>query len=92
MAQGGTARLCRTTSISKIEDPNQWLSLGSPVSAVFGNNTIAGIAGFYNIDDKRYHVIVGTTGGKVHDIYWKSDTVGVEANNVYQVYSLAIIL
>jgi hypothetical protein len=50
-----------------------------PVS--FDPNTIVAVSGFYNRDERRHFVIVGTTLGRIHEIFWKSDTVGVEGHD-----------
>ena len=50
-----------------------------PVS--FSPGSIVSVAAFYNSNDQRHIVIVGTTGGKIHEIFWKSDTVGVEGHD-----------
>ena len=50
-------------------------------SVSFNQNTIAAVSGFYNSDDQRHVVVVGTTGGKIHEIFWKSDTVGIEGQD-----------
>ncbi len=48
----------------------------------FAPGTIVSIAGFYNSSDQRHIVIVGTNDGKVHQIFWKSDTVGIEIHGI----------
>jgi len=47
----------------------------------FGNNGIASVATLYNSDQGRHIVIVGKTNGKVHEIFWKPDTVGIEGHD-----------
>jgi hypothetical protein len=47
----------------------------------FPRSTIAGVAGFYNSDAQRYIVIVCTAEGKIHEIFWKADTVGIEGHD-----------
>jgi hypothetical protein len=47
----------------------------------FAPNSIVGLCAFYNIDDRRHIVLVGTAAGKVHEIFWKADTVGVEGHD-----------
>ena len=54
-----------------------------PVS--FSAGSIVSVSGFYSADDQRRIVIVGTTDGKVHEIFWKSDTVGIEGHDVLPV-------
>jgi hypothetical protein len=44
----------------------------------FAPGTIVAASALYNPDDQRHLVVVETTAGKVHEIFWKSDTVGVE--------------
>lgn len=55
-------------------------TIGQGVLIQLGANSIVGVTGFYNIDDKRHIVVVGTTNGRVHEIFWKSD-----AQNMMQV-------
>lgn len=50
-----------------------------PVS--FGAGGIASVASIYNSDQNRHLVIVGRTNGKVHEIFWKPDTVGIEGHD-----------
>jgi hypothetical protein len=50
-----------------------------PVNLTSGS--IVSVSGFYNSDDRRHFVIVGTRGGGVHEIFWKSDTPGIEGHN-----------
>ncbi len=47
----------------------------------FGANRIAAVAGLYDIHQHRHFVFVGTTLGKVHEVFWKADTVGIEGND-----------
>jgi Astacin (Peptidase family M12A) len=47
----------------------------------FGSGNIVSVSGFYQIHDQLHHMIVGTTNGKIHDIYWKSGQVGIEGND-----------
>ena len=47
----------------------------------FGANGIASVASLYNSDQQRHLVIVGKTNGKVHEIFWKPDTVGIEGHD-----------
>jgi hypothetical protein len=50
-----------------------------PVS--FSPGTIAAVSGLYNSDQQRHVVVVGTSAGKVHEIFWKADTVGIEGHD-----------
>jgi hypothetical protein len=50
-----------------------------PVS--FRAGTIASVGSMYNVDRQRHLVVVGTTAGKVHEIFWKPDTVGIEGHD-----------
>lgn len=47
----------------------------------FSPGTIVAVAGLYNNSDQRHVVLVGTTAGKVHEIFWKADTVGIEGHD-----------
>jgi hypothetical protein len=47
----------------------------------FATNSIVGVAGLYDTDQQRYVAIVGTNAGKVREIFWKSDTVGIEGTD-----------
>ena len=47
----------------------------------FAPGSIVDIAALYNPDDRRHLVVVATTAGKIHEIFWKSDTVGVEGHD-----------
>ena len=47
----------------------------------FGNGTIVSVASMYNSDQQRHLVIVGKVNGKVHEIFWKPDTVGIEGHD-----------
>jgi hypothetical protein len=47
----------------------------------FGAGTIVSVASLYNSDQQRHVVVVGTTAGKVHEIFWKADTVGIEGHD-----------
>jgi hypothetical protein len=47
----------------------------------FDPGTIGSVATIYNIDQQRHIVLVGTTAGKVHEIFWKPDTVGIEGDD-----------
>jgi hypothetical protein len=48
---------------------------------VFGPGAIVGVAAFYNPHQKRHVAVVATTAGRLHEIYWKADTVGVEGHD-----------
>ncbi len=47
----------------------------------FGAGKIAAVSGLYDNNQQRHIVVVGTTAGKVHEIFWKADTVGVEGHD-----------
>ena len=47
----------------------------------FAAGSIIGVTAFYNSDQQRYVVVVATSAGKLHEIFWKSDTVGVEGHD-----------
>jgi hypothetical protein len=47
----------------------------------FAPGSIVGVAGFYNSDQQRYVVVVATSAGKLHEIFWKDNTVGVEGHD-----------
>src|SRR6266567_2789675 len=47
----------------------------------FAPGSIVGVTGFYNSDQRRYVVVVGTRAGKLHEIFWKDDTIGVEGHD-----------
>jgi hypothetical protein len=47
----------------------------------FAANSIVGVAGLYDSTQQRHIAIVGTSAGKVHEIFWKADTVGVEGHD-----------
>ncbi len=47
----------------------------------FAPASIVGVTAFYNTDQHRYVVVVGTTAGILHEIFWKDDTVGVEGHD-----------
>jgi hypothetical protein len=57
-----------------------------PVS--FGLGSIVAVSGFYDSDKQRYVVVVGTSDGKVHQVYWKALTVGIEARRVVAQFSV----
>jgi len=56
-----------------------------PVS--FGSGSIVAVSGFYDANKQRYVVVVGTTDGKVHQVYWKATTVGIEAHSTVTQFS-----
>ncbi len=56
-----------------------------PVS--FDPNSIVAVSGFYDSNKQRHVVIVGTTDGKVHQVYWKATTVGIEASSTVTQFS-----
>jgi hypothetical protein len=47
----------------------------------FTTGTIVSVGTIYNSDQQRHIVLVGTTAGKVREIFWKSDTVGIEGQD-----------
>jgi hypothetical protein len=47
----------------------------------FGPNRIAAVAGLYDNNQQRHLVFVATTFGKVHEIFWKADTAGIEGDD-----------
>jgi len=47
----------------------------------FSPGTVVAVSGLYNSDQQRHVVVVGTTAGRVHEIFWKADTVGVEGHD-----------
>ena len=47
----------------------------------FGNGAIVSVASLFNSDQQRHVVMVGKTNGKVHEIFWKPDTVGIEGHD-----------
>jgi Kelch motif len=47
----------------------------------FTANSIVGVTGLYDTDQRRFIVVVGTKAGKVHEIFWKADTVGIEGHD-----------
>ena len=48
----------------------------------FGAGSIVSVSGFYDSDRKRYVIAVGTSDGTVHQVYWKTSTVGIEAHSI----------
>jgi hypothetical protein len=47
----------------------------------FATNSIVAVAGLYDTNQQRHLVVVGTNAGKLHEIFWKADTVGVEGHD-----------
>jgi Common central domain of tyrosinase len=47
----------------------------------FSPGSIVGVAALYDSDQQRYVVVVGTSAGRLHEIYWKADTVGIEGHD-----------
>lgn len=47
----------------------------------FAAGSIVGVTAFYNSDQQRYVVVVATSAGKLHEIFWKTDTVGIEGHD-----------
>jgi hypothetical protein len=47
----------------------------------FGAGTLVSVASMYNSDQNRHLVLVGKKDGKVHEIFWKPETVGVEGHD-----------
>jgi hypothetical protein len=56
-----------------------------PVS--FGSGSIVAVSGFYDANNQRHVVVVGTTDGKIHQVYWKAATVGIEAHSIVRQFS-----
>jgi len=50
-----------------------------PVS--FAGEGLAAIGSLYNSDDQRHLVVVGKNNGRIEEIFWKSDTVGIEGHD-----------
>jgi hypothetical protein len=48
---------------------------------MFTPGSIVAVAAIYDSDQQRYIVVVGTTAGKLHEIFWKPDTVGIEGHD-----------
>jgi hypothetical protein len=57
----------------------------------FNSGSIVAVSGFYDTDKQRHVVVVGTTDGKVHQIYWKSFTVGIEAHSTVEQFAASSI-
>jgi hypothetical protein len=47
----------------------------------FSPGSIACLTALYDSDQQRYVVVVGTKAGKLHEIFWKADTVGIEGHD-----------
>jgi hypothetical protein len=47
----------------------------------FGGGGIADVGSMYNTEEQRHVALIGTTGGAVHEIFWRADTVGVEGDD-----------
>ena len=58
----------------------------------FSAGTIVAVAGYFRTDDLRNHVIVGTSDGKVHDIWWKSGQLGIEGEYVLTEFGAGTIV
>jgi hypothetical protein len=58
----------------------------------FDTDSIVAVSGFYDANTQRHVVAVGTKDGKVHEIYWKSGTVGIEAHNTVAQFSAGSIV
>jgi hypothetical protein len=73
MVQGiGTNSTARVLHDDDLRGIRSIYIVGQGVLAQFGANSIVGIAGFYGGDtDNHQHVIVGTTDGRVHELYWQ---------------------
>jgi hypothetical protein len=53
----------------------------------FGSGSIVAVSGFYDASKQRHIVVVGTTDRRVHQVYWKATTVGIEANSTVTEFS-----
>ena len=62
------------------------------IAGSFDPGSIIAVSGFYDGNKQRYVVIVGTTDGKVHQIYWKDTTVGIEAHSLVTQFSAQSIV
>jgi hypothetical protein len=58
----------------------------------FGSGGIAAVSGFYDPSRQRHVVVVGASDGKVHQVYWKALTVGIEAHSVVAQYAAGSIV
>jgi hypothetical protein len=47
----------------------------------FPANAIVGVSALYDPDQQRYIVIVALSSGKLHEIFWKATTVGIEGHD-----------
>ena len=47
----------------------------------FATEGLAAIGSLYNSDDQRHLVVAGKKNGKIEEIFWKSDTVGIEGHD-----------
>jgi hypothetical protein len=52
----------------------------------FGSGGIVAVSGFYDPFRQRHVVVAGAADGKVHQVYWKALTVGIEAHSVVAQY------
>jgi len=50
-----------------------------PVS--FAGEGLVAVGSLYNSDEQRHLVVVGKKNGKIEEIFWKSDTVGIEGHD-----------
>jgi hypothetical protein len=47
----------------------------------FPSGSIVGVSALYDPDQQRYIVIVALSSGKLHEIFWKATTVGIEGHD-----------
>jgi len=58
----------------------------------FDTGGIVAVSGFYDPNRQRHVVVVGAADGKVHQVYWKALTVGIEAHSVVAQYPAGSIV
>ena len=46
----------------------------------FSPGSIVSVAPYFGPDEQLHHAIVGTTAGKVHEIWWKAGQAGIEGH------------
>jgi hypothetical protein len=56
------------------------------IPLAFGAGAIVAVSGFYDEGRQRIVALVGTNDGKVHQVYWRSSTVGIQAHSVLAQY------
>ena len=54
--------------------------------------SIRAVSGFYDRAKQRHVVIVATKDGRVHQVYWKATTVGIEAKSTVTEFSAGSIV